>query len=164
MSHLHYEEEQRFSNIPWIWIALLALAIIPTIIIAMDQSREVDVSMLALTVILGFVPVALILFYARLQIKIDTQGFHYKFFPAVMKWRVITKNEIKSYEVSDKLGIEKFEIGHKRSFLNKTISMNITGKKMIRLELKNGHKLKIGTENPEGAERALKKLLSPDSH
>jgi len=114
---------------------------------------------------LGLAPVILILLYSKLQIKIDGEGVHYRFIPSVMKWKTVSKESIESFEVSPKKSLwEKIECGYGRNHLNNTVSMNISGKKYARIKLTDGRKLKIGTINPEGMERALRKLKSPDNY
>ena len=165
MSYLHYEEEQRFSNVRWIWVALLILLLIPLIITVEEgEASQKDVTLIFLSTVFASLPVAVILFYSKLMLRIDRDGIHYRFFPVVLKWRDIPKSAVESYEVSAKRNIlEKIELGYKRNRLNNSISMNITGRKIARIKLKDGRKIKIGTENPEGFERALRTLTSPDN-
>jgi hypothetical protein len=125
---------------------------------------EQELKSLLLTTLLGTLPVALILYYSIFRIKIDAQGLHYKFFPAVWKWRLIPKDNIASVEISErKTWIEKFTYGYRRNRLNHTTIMNITGKKFLRFTLNDGNKFKIGAENPEEMNRALKRLLAREN-
>lgn len=165
MSHLHYEEEQRFSNKRWIWFVLFFLFLLPIIMaLTEEEPNQKDMTMILLSTVFAILPVAAILLYSKFQIKIDNQGIHYKFFPAVIKWRVISKDMIESFEVTAKQTLlEKVECGYRRNRLNNTIVMNISGEKFARIKLKDGRRLKIGSENPEGLARALRKLTSPDN-
>ena len=165
MSHLHYEEEQRFSNVRWIWVVIPFVVLVPLIIMITEGgSNQEDAAMILLSTAFALLPVMVILLYSRLMLKIDNQGFHYKFFPAVIKWRIISKDMIESFEVTEKRSLlEKIECGYRRNRLNNTILMNISGKKFVRIKLKYSRRLKIGSENPEGFERALRRLTSPDN-
>jgi hypothetical protein len=166
MRHLIYEEEQRFSRVAWIWVAMLVLLLAPVVMILSGDeipSRGEMTSMLLSTGI-AFIPMVGIIFFARFQFRIDAEGIHYRFFPAVIKWRMIPKSLIESFEVSEKRNlIEKIECGYRRNRLNNSITMNISGSKFARLKLRDGRKMKIGSENPESMERALRKLTSPDN-
>lgn len=165
MAHIHFEEEQRFTNVVWIWIATLLLLLVPVGIGVTDiNTTEKDLTIILLSMAFAFIPIVGLLLYSKLQVKINSEGLHYKFFPAVIKWKAISKSEIESFEVtSSKNLLEKLEMGHKRNLLNKTVSMNITGQKFARIKLKDGRKLKIGTGNAEEFERALQKLTSTDN-
>ena len=166
MKRILYEEEQRFSSVWWIWVFLLALLFLTFVLILTDKSASEDTAVnLLLTVTLGFLPVGAIIYFSKLQFKIDEDGIHYKFFPAVLKWRIIERNTIKSFEVSEKKNLlEKLSRGYTRNSLDNSITMNISGRKLARIKLNNGRTFNIGTENPESVERALKKLVAPDTY
>lgn len=120
-----------------------------------------EIITLWLSTLLASIPVVAILLYSKLQLRIDEVGVHYKFFPGVWKWKTITKTEIESFELSAmKSFFEKLEIGYHRNLLTQSSRMNITGKKFLRLKLKDGRKMKIGSEHPEEMERALKHLTT----
>jgi hypothetical protein len=167
MGHLLYEEEQRFSRVAWIWAAMLVLLLAPMIMILSGDEKpsQDEMTSVLLSTAFAFIPMVAIIFFARLQFKIDATGIHYKFFPAVFKWKTIPKSIIESFEVSEKRNlIEKIAIGYRRNRLNNSITMNISGIKFARLQLRDGRKLKIGSENPETLERALRKLTSHDNN
>ncbi|HEU5289960.1 MAG TPA: hypothetical protein VFU05_04900 [Cyclobacteriaceae bacterium] len=168
MAHIHYEEEQRFSHVTWIWVAfVLLLLAAPTLTLLSDSVSEEDMTKVLLSTALAFLPMGVILLFAKLQIRIDGEGLHYRFIPSVFKWRTIAKNNIQSFEVTAKKNLwEKIECGYgyRRNRFNKTISMNVTGSKFARITLTGGQKLKIGTVNPESMERALRQLTSPDNN
>jgi RsiW-degrading membrane proteinase PrsW (M82 family) len=168
MAHLHYEEEQRFSNVTWVWVAfaLLLLAAL-TLPLMSDSVSEKDMTSILLSTLFAFLPMAGLLLFAKFQFRIDEKGLHYRFFPAIFKWRTITKNNIESFEVSAKKNFwEKIECGYgyRHNRFKKTISMNVTGSKFARINLADGRKLKIGTVNPESMERALRQLTSTDNY
>lgn len=162
MAHLHYEEEQRFTSVVWIWVFSLILILVPVLIAVLsDTVSEPDKIVIALSTVLGFIPVVAILWFSKLQLRIDDTGLHYRFPPAVFRWKTVSGKTIQSFEVSEKRTLsEKMEIGFRRSLFFNTTTMNISGTKIARIQLHDGQKLKIGSENPEGIERALKKLTS----
>lgn len=126
--------------------------------------NQQEIITLLLSTLLATVPLMAILLYSKLQFRIDDVGIHYKFFPGVWKWKTIAKTEIESFEFSGMKSIfEKWEIGYRRNLFSNSIRMNITGNKFLRMELKDGRKIKIGSENPEEMERALKRLTTEDT-
>ena len=162
MAHIHFEEEQRFSNVPWVWIATLLLLVVPLALMAGNEEiSSAHLGKIFLTTAVAFLPVVAILFYSKLEVKINKEGLHYKFFPAVLHWKVVPKEIIQSFEVTPKQNLmEKLEIGFKRNLISKSISMNITGSKFARLKLSDGRILRIGTAKGDEFERALQKLTS----
>src|SRR5688572_9385785 len=128
MSHLHYEEEQRFSNVTWIWVALIILLLMtPLLTLLSDSVSQKDVTSVLLSTGFAFIPMVAMLLFAKLQIRIDGEGVHYRFFPSVLKWRTIPKSIIESFEVSAKKNLwEKLECGYgyRNNRFKKSISMN----------------------------------------
>jgi len=130
-----------------------------------ESLEQKDVATLILGLAFAFLPVVVILFYSKFQLKVDSAGIHYKFFPGIIKWRIIAKEMIDSFEVTAKRSFfEKIECGYSRNRLNRTTMMNISGEKFARIKLKDGRRFKIGSENPESLERALRKLTSTANH
>lgn len=162
MAHLHYEEEQRFTNVRWLWLVLALIILLPLLLTFNDTGmNQQEIIALLLSTLFASVPVVAILLYSKLQLRIDDVGVHYRFFPGVWKWKTILKTEIESFELSAMNSIfEKLECGYRRNLFTDTIRMNITGKKFLRMKLKDGRKIKIGSEHPEEMERVLKRLTT----
>ena len=162
MAHLYYQEEQRFTNVRWLWLVLILIILLPLLLTYNDKGmNQQELITLFLSTLLAVVPVVAMLFFSKLQLRIDDGGIHYRFFPGVWKWKTITKTEIESFEFSDMKSLfEKWETGYCRNLFTDSIRMNITGKKFLRMKLKDGGKIKIGSENPEEMERALKRLTT----
>jgi hypothetical protein len=168
MAHIHHEEEQRIAQVTWIWVALVLLLLTaPVLTLVSDSASEKDMTKVLLTTAFAFTPVVGILLLAKLQIKIDRDGLHYRFIPAVFRWKTISQNNIQSFEmtVNKKLWDKILSgFGYRHNRLAKTLSMNVTGATFARIILRDGRTLKIGTVNPESMERALLKLSSPDNN
>jgi hypothetical protein len=160
MSHIQYEEEQRFTNLRWIWVLVAFILLFLILVFTLDEGARNRTGQLFITLGAALIPIV-ILVIGKLQIRVDCEGFHYKFFPRVLKWRHIRTEIIDSYEVKEKRTLyERFGCGYKRNHLTKTIFMNITGTKFIHIRLNDGKKMKIGSVNAEGIERALRKLTT----
>jgi hypothetical protein len=72
MSHVHYEEEQRFSNVTWIWVAMFLLFLAaPILALVSDTISQKDMTSVLLSTAFAFIPMVAILLFAKLQIKID---------------------------------------------------------------------------------------------
>lgn len=100
-----------------------------------------------------------ILLSTKLQVRVDAQGIHYKFFPTNTKWRLIGPHEIDSFEIRKKANIFDIGIGLRRHFFTNTKSMNINASKYLRITLTNRERIVLGVHDREAMERAMKKLL-----
>lgn len=162
MSHIHYEEEQRFTEVRWVWMASILVILSPLGIIFLDENDgKENGGLMILTTLAAWIPVGLILFFARFKVKIDQTGLHYRFPPRLYRWKTVDPNSILSFEVREKRGfVERIACGYQRSLLRKTIFMNITGEKFVVIRSGNGQTLKIGSKNPEAMEQALTRLLN----
>jgi hypothetical protein len=117
MAHPYYEEEQRFTNVRWLWLVLALIILMPLLLTFNDKGiNQQEMIMVLLSTLLASVPVLATLLYSKLQLRIDDVGMHYKFFPGVWKWKTITKSEIESFEFSAMNSIfEKLECGYSRN-------------------------------------------------
>jgi hypothetical protein len=160
MAHIFFEEEQRLTNLRWLWVALFILMMVPMIplIFLLPNVPDKDFAMLLLSAF-GFTPILLLLIYVRFQVRIDNEGLHYKFFPIQWSWRKITLSEIQSIDFNPKVNIiDRFSIGHRLNPFTNTLRMNITGKSFITIYLNSGRKLLVGTEKVESMATTLKRL------
>jgi hypothetical protein len=162
MSHIHFEEEQRLTRVRWIWFAWIAFLLFPLFTLPLGESGSMqDVGQIFLTMGATALPLGVVLFMTRFQVKIDEEGIRYRFMPNSYKWRFIPKTTIESFEVQEKkTWFEKIHCGYYRSHKCNSIQMNITGKKLVHVKLTGGKRIKIGSENPEGIEYALKRLTT----
>jgi hypothetical protein len=109
-------------------------------------------------------PMILIFFVLRYELKVDETGVHYRFIPRIIRWHTVAFGRIASYQVRDKeTWHEKLHMGYQRNLFTKTTSVNIAGNKYLILTLKDGATIKLGTENPDAIEYTLKRLLSENT-
>ncbi|MFD1001018.1 hypothetical protein ACFQ21_16950 [Ohtaekwangia kribbensis] len=175
MSRRYFEETQLFRQNLWVWYMFAAfslLLIVPLLYGMYTQlilgqpwgDKPMSDNGLAILFLLslgGWMVVAWILYSIRLEVYIDDEGVHYFYFPNSPSWKVITKDQIVSYEVRQRRNLfDMGGIGYHRNRFKKLRSMTIRGSKHIRLILPGNHKVLIGTQNPEEFDRALRRLLS----
>jgi hypothetical protein len=168
-----FQEIQTLRNIGWIWFLVIIAALgafVPLAIGMYDQlfldhawgdKPMSDDGLIAFFIIMIIVTaiVAAVIYLSRLDVQIDEQGIRYKLFPRQLKWAGISPGEIATYEVR-KLGFMQSIILKKGSrFLKSKQVVNLVATNQLVLQLKNGNKIIIGTNNPEGIEWAMKRLL-----
>jgi hypothetical protein len=169
MVRSYHEEEQSYKQNPWTWVVLLAICLGALLSVAnglywqlLKGEQWGDMSDGGLILLASFplfmcALISWLILSVKLQVVVDTSGVSYKFFPQQPKWVKISKEEIARFTV------EKRNLRSAIRHLNdseKVKSMNVNGRAMISLELKNGKKIRLGSANPEGFAWAMKKLFS----
>lgn len=145
-----FKEEQRFTQ-PWLIVLMVVCCIVPFVLLIQKYQKNTDMSLQKLITTLTIIILANgILFLFKLKTRIDEKGIHYHFFPFHFKTKIITWNEITSAHVRtyDAIG-EYGGWGLKGGFLwnkEKGKAINVSGDVGIQLELKNGKKILIGTQ------------------
>lgn len=159
MSHVNYEETQRFSQLRWLWIISFIIVLTPFILFTLsDTTEDRDLLLILITTVAVSLPVGIILFIGKFELKVNESGLTYRFLPSISKWKLIDKSRIKSIEIREKSGLyEQLACGYRRHIFRKTIFMNITGNKFVIVKLTDGKTLKIGSQNAETLGSALNK-------
>lgn len=170
----YFEEVQHFRNNGWLWtlIIFVSVAVMLPMFYGMywqlikgipwgDKPLS-DTGLIALSLfVMGSWGIAAALMLSmRLEVRIDTEGIHYRFIPIKRNWRHITKPQIMTYGV--KKGFPLFTsggFGHHRSIFLKTRSFRISGNQYLQVEVMDGEKILLGTQNAGEMERAMKKLM-----
>ena len=174
MAVLYFEETQRIRDNRWVWalaIAIFLAAIVPLLYGMYWQlghgenfgDEPMSDEMLVLMFVIVFVccAVGMTAFISlTLEVRVEDSGISYRCFPHVWKWRFISKEEIADYSFQKNVKwYQRAGLGYKSNRLRKLRSMRITGGVLMELHLKNKHRILVGTQNLEGLERAMKKMM-----
>jgi hypothetical protein len=175
MSRIYFEEVQKFRDNAWIWILAIAISIatlLPLVngayvqLIRGEQWGDKPMSDTGLISLILFMTVTwgllmLMLFSIKLETKIDEVGIHYRFFPILRQWKQITPNQIVEYKFEQRFRfVEAGGIGYHRNRLNNTRAFRISGRKHLYVKTVDNSKIRIGTQNLEGIEWAMKRLMN----
>ncbi len=97
----------------------------------------------------------------KLETRIDRHGIQYRFFPNQWRWRTIKKEEIETFEVKNlKSIIRAGGWGFHRNYFTKLKSIMVYGNKVVEVKLKNGERVRLGTQEMDRMTRALQALFS----
>ena len=175
MQRVYFEEVQAFRENRWVVALVIAVLLAALLPLAYGLHQQLvmgipwgdkpmsDNGLIAmfLVVIVSVGIGAFMILSSRLEVKVDGDNLRYRYFPITPQWQLITRALIDSYSLEK--GFRMFRssgFGHHRSFLLRTRSYRIRGARYLSLKLKNGQTILLGTQNPEGLEWAMKKLMA----
>jgi len=177
MSRVHHQETQvlrdssflRYCIIPLVFVSISPLLYGLYWQVGMGKpwgnQPMSDHGLITATVVVCVVAVFVLwlLFSMKLEIKVD-HAFHYRLYPVRPRWTTLTHDDIISYEVRARNSF--FETGgrglHRRKFGAVRV-ISITGNRYLVMKLRDGKTLMISTTNPEGLDRAMKKINASES-
>jgi len=101
-------------------------------------------------------------FYLRLKLEvwIDNQGIHYRFFPLIFKERIISFAEIKKYEIRKYSPLLDYGGWGIKKSIRWGRAYNVSGNAGLQLYLNNGKKVLFGTQKPQAMLYAMDAALS----
>ena len=170
MNKVLFKEEQQFRQ--WWYIVLILAATIPVMIMSiyslyMQIVKGVQVgdspAPNAVLVVL-FIAMCISLwvtFSLKLEVWIDQDGIHYRFFPVIFKNRLISKAEIQRYEIRKYNPILDYGgWGIRRGFGRKWgKAYNVSGNSGLQLYLTNGKKVLFGTQRSQAILYAMDEIM-----
>jgi hypothetical protein len=171
MRKILYEEEQSLKDNRWLYVCMLTLTLAALLNlthgiywqvmkgIPWGQKPMSNAGIIAFTagVFLIGCLVTWLLVSIKLNVIIDTDGVHYRFFPDSSRWLTIGKEEIIDFDVQ-KNNIF-FRFGHHAHWFAKDKTVNVNGDFHLSLFLRNGKKIRLGSKNPEGLKWAMRRLV-----
>jgi len=155
-----FKEKQGFTQL-WIIVLITVSTLVPLFIIGNEYLKaDTKVSSFEVYLTIGLtIFVASLIFLFKLSTRIDEKGIYYQFFPFHLRlktipWTSIEKAHVRKYNAISEYGGWGLRGGFfwKKS---KGKAINVSGNVGIQLELKNGKKLLIGTNQEEQAKQVL---------
>lgn len=175
MQRVYFEEVQAFRENRWVVALVVAVLLSALLPLAYGLHQQLVMGIpwgdkpmsdnglvsMFLVVLVSVGIGAFVILSSRLEVKVDSDNLRYRYFPVTPQWQLITSALIDSYSLEK--GFRMFRsggFGYHRSFLLRTRSYRIRGGRHLSLKLKNGQTILLGTQNPEGLEWAMKKLMA----
>lgn len=170
MNKVLFKEEQQFRQ--WWWIVLILCATIPAMVMTIYALYQQTVRGIqvgdspapngVLIVVLIFLSIMLWgYFKLKLEVWIDQNGIHYRFFPLIRKNRLISKAEIERFEIRKYNPIVDYGgWGVRRGFGRKwQKAYNVSGNIGLQLYLTNGKKVLFGTQRSQAIMYAMDEIM-----
>lgn len=172
MEKVLFKEEQSFNQW-WVWLILISatlISIVPFMIgiytqeILGESWGNNPASTATLVIILSFALVLMIglimlFFKLRLQVEIKESGLKFRFPPLASKWKMISKEEIESFEVRSYRPVSEYGgWGIKGTMKNR--AYNVSGNNGMQFKLKDGRKILFGTQKSHAFKHAMEKMMN----
>jgi hypothetical protein len=172
MKKVFFSEEQQFRHSIFIWILVIPLLITLVLMVkaiyveqGINNSLTENMSPQAGAVIASiftFVVVGIaftIMFKSKLTTEISNEGIKYRFVPFVNREKLILHQDIEKIEVGKYRPITEFGgWGVRRRLISRKTAYNISGNQGMRIWLKNGQQILIGTQKASELKLAVEKL------
>lgn len=154
-----FREEQCFVG-TWMWYLVIGIALLSVGGVVLSLTQEIDnegiIGLILVTIATG--GAILLLYVSKLYVTIDHQAIYYRYPPFVNSEKKITKEDI------DKIYVRKYKpiweyggYGYRFRFRSGR-AMNVAGNLGVQLIKKDGKRLLIGTQKPEGMKQAVRRL------
>jgi hypothetical protein len=172
MNKILFKETQQFRQ--WWYIMLILAATIPVMVMCIYtlymqivkgiQIGDSPAPNAILVVVFFAVCIALwVNFSLKLEVWIDQDGIHYRFFPLILKNKLISKAEIQRYEIRKYRPIIdyggwgiRYGLGMKWGK-----AYNVSGNIGLQLYLTNGKKVLFGTQRSQAIIYAMDEIMKP---
>lgn len=141
-----FEENQKFTQW-WLWVILLSF---PIMAFGPFDENEVNIEY----VLIGLA-LPLLFYLFELRIKVSNDGLHYQFFPFHFKSYTIKHEEIEKAKAMEYSPLKEYGgWGIKYGFKGK--AYNVSGKKGVKIFLRNGTNIMFGSQKHKELAKALK--------
>ena len=166
-----YKENQRFTQ-PWLWFVLISLSAL-TIYVSINVEKTMNIQdgkplgdgqSGALIGVIITCLVVLLFLNLRLTTIVDAKGIKLYFFPLMLKPRIIPWEDINKLYLRQYQSLEEFGGWGVRIGVGERYAYNVKGNIGLQLELKDGKKILIGTNNPVVLEEYLQTVLKLDNY
>ena len=166
MKKIYFQEVQRFSQI-WVWVFLLVTFFLVSEVIVggilLGESVEnssYSNETIALIFVVAFSAMFWLLIKMKLEVKVTDEGIVYRFFPIILKEKIVKRNLIESYEIRKYRPILEYGgYGIKVGFDKSGKAFNMKGNIGMQLYLKDGKKILFGTQRAEAFKYAIEKMM-----
>jgi hypothetical protein len=173
MDKVLFREEQRFTQV-WIWVLLITCFLVGVVPIWYGVYQQVylgkpfgdhpgsDTGLIIVAIFTTLLMFGILLLFrlSKLITEIREDGIHFRFPPFILKWRMISREEIERYTVGKYSPVGEYGgWGVRYSFRKYGRAYNISGNQGLRLYLKNGKVLLLGTQRSQALSFAMQKMM-----
>jgi hypothetical protein len=177
MKKILFKEEQRYDQW-WFWLMMLAAffaaagpvwyGLIYQVNTGQpwgdEPSSNGELALIASLVTFLMAGVLLLFKTLRLQVEIGEDEVRFRYPPLIRKWRSIAREEIEKYEVGKYRHIKSYGgWGMRYSFIKRERAITVTGRTGLKLFLKNGKVILLGSQRAHAISYAMEKMMKRDN-
>lgn len=168
MNKVLFKESQQFRQ--WWNILLILISTVPVMIFSIYSFWQQTVhgihvgdspipNAVLIVTFLGMVIMLWAFLSRKLEVMIDQEGIHFRFFPKIRKTRLISGKDILRFEIRKyKPIIDYGGWGIKKRY-KWGKAYNVSGNIGLQLYLKNGRKILFGTERSQAMMHAMEEMM-----
>lgn len=171
MKKVLFKETQQFRQ--WWYLVTLLGSIVPIMVFCVYALYQQTVKGIPIgnspapngvLIILFFVLVIMLWgsLIMKLEVWINQDGMHYRFFPLILKNKFISKEEILRFEIRKYKPVLEYGGWGIRTGFGRKIgkAYNVNGSIGLQLYLKNGKKVLFGTQRPQAIMFAMDEIMN----
>ncbi|TRX62102.1 hypothetical protein FNH22_01920 [Fulvivirga sp. M361] len=169
----YFQEEQRFKQW-WLWALMMG---VNALILGLfthafytqfylgepwgtKPTSDSTLIIVFLLAIITLVVCNVMIILAKLEIKIDRNYIHYRYFPYIRSWNRISKDQLKKVYIRKYAAINEYGGWGYRVFMRKDNgALNVQGNMGLQIIFKDDTKLLLGTQKPEALKKATQKFM-----
>ena len=157
-----FSEKQPLHSNPIVWVSLISL-FVPSILAFNDSTFNAGFEGMKPFVAISFVDclILLLIFSAKLNVQINKEEIHYRWFPFHFKTQTIPWNVVATAEVRKYNPLSEYGGWGIKGWTSKNRAYNVDGKIGLQLVLLNGKRVLIGTKQSDKLEAILYDLKIP---
>jgi hypothetical protein len=157
-----FSEKQPLHSNPIVWVSLIAL-FVPSILAFNDSTFNAGFEGMKPFLAILFVDclVLLLVFSSKLNVEINKEEIHYRWFPFHFKTQHILWKNVLSAEVRKYNALREYGGWGIKGWSAKNRAYNVDGNMCLQLFLLNGKRVLIGTKQPEKLQALLYDLKIP---
>ena len=160
MEKTTYYEIQKFRQ-KWLWVLILSIMSFAVYTMIVEKPVSHFGNNIHLFAEIACFISLLLVWFARLETKINEHGIQYRFLPFHFKFHEIKWSEIKKCYVRHYDPILEYGgWGMRLGLFGKGKAYNTMGDQGLQIELNSGKKILFGTQTPEELERAIGEFFS----
>lgn len=174
MNKIFFKEEQQFRQ--WWHIVFILAVTIPVMVMSiytlyMQTVKGIQVgntpapNYVMVITFFGMCAVLWVNYVTKLEVQIDQDGIHYRFFPMIFRQRFISKQEIQRYEIRKYSPILDYGgWGLRRGIGRKWgKALIISGNMGLQLYLTSGKKVLFGTQRSQAIKYAMDEMMKSET-
>jgi hypothetical protein len=163
-----YSETQKIRQ-TWLWLMTIAAALVSILPIAYEMYQQAvdygspfadeSLNISVVVVVVIFIALLGLLYVCKLELRIDSDGLNYRFYPFMIKYRHIAPGEILNWQVRKYSPLKEYGGWGIRYSTSRGWAYNVSGNMGLQLELVNGKRILFGTRKPDEINRAMEEFV-----